>query len=74
MYLPYALFAYHTSYHSTMQETPFYMIYGRDPQTILTKTLGIRPTENKDTEQYATELAQKLYDVHTSVIDIYKSD
>ena len=73
IYIPYAMFAYHTSFHSTMQETPFYMTYGRDPSTILTKTLGIRPEQAKDTEHYATELAQRLYDVHTRVIEIYKS-
>ena len=73
VYLPYAMFAYHTSFHSTMQETPFYMTFGRDPNTVLTKTLGIRPEQNKDTEHYATELAQRLYDVHTRVLEIYKS-
>jgi hypothetical protein len=71
IYLPYAMFAYHTTFHSTIKETPFYMVYGRDPHTSLTKTLGIRATANTDTETYATELAQKLYDVHTKVIEIY---
>ncbi len=73
VFIPYAMFAYHTSFHSTMQETPFYMMYGRDPETILTKTLGIRPEQTKDIEHYATELAQKLYDVHTRVLEIYKA-
>ena len=39
----YALFAYNTAYHSGIQETPFYMNYGRDAKTIMHHTLGIRP-------------------------------
>ena len=41
--LPYSLFAYMTSYHTGMQETPFYMSYGRDAKTVMHHTLGIRP-------------------------------
>jgi len=70
--LPYAMFAYMTTYHSTLQETPFYVLYGRDPSTILTRTLGNRPEKSADIHDYATSLAQRLYDVHTRVLEIYR--
>ena len=33
--LKYALFAYRTSYHETIKDSPFYLIYGRDARTPL---------------------------------------
>jgi len=70
--LPYALFAYNTAYHVGIQETPFYMNYGRDAKTIMHHTLGIRPENSKGVHPYAVELSRKLYDVHKRVTDIYK--
>jgi hypothetical protein len=74
VFLPYALFAYNTSYHHIIKETPFYLNYGRDPKTILHQTLGIRPNaeNNRDVHAYAVGLAQKLHDVHSRVLEIYK--
>jgi hypothetical protein len=70
--LPYAVFAYNTAFHSTIQETPFYMNYGRDAQTLVQRCLGIRPNgDSTTTHQYAVDLAQRLFDVHTRVVDIY---
>jgi YD repeat-containing protein len=70
--LPYAVVAYNTAFHSTIQETPFYMNYGRDAQTLVQRCLGIRPNgDSTTTHQYAVDLAQRLFDVHTRVVDIY---
>ena len=45
LFIPYALWAYRTAQHATTGETPFFLIYGRDP---------IGPAENRVT-QYLVE-------------------
>jgi hypothetical protein len=70
--LPYAVFAYNTAFHSTIQETPFYVNYGRDAKTFVHQCVGVRPdNSNSNTHQYAIDLSQRLFDVHTRVVDIY---
>src|SRR5438067_317087 len=32
LWIPYALLAYRTAYHEVLQETPFYLTYGRHPR------------------------------------------
>jgi hypothetical protein len=71
--LPYALFAYNTSYHSLLQETPYYLNHGRDARTIVDMVIGKRPEYKVGVHEYATELAQNLYDVHMRVQDILKN-
>jgi transposase InsO family protein len=71
--LPYALFAYNTSYHSLLQETPYYLNHGRDARTIVDMMIGKRPEYKAGVHEYATELAQNLYDVHMRVKDILKN-
>jgi len=45
-YLPYTVHAYNCSYHSSVKNTPFYLMYGRDPIPMLLSTFD--PQENKD--------------------------
>lgn len=49
--LPYAQFAINTSHHPTLQETPFYIVHGRDPRLPLDNWLhlvhDIQPTNLK---------------------------
>jgi transposase InsO family protein len=71
--LPYAVFAYNTSYHSLLQETPFYASYGRDARLTMDVILGKRPEHQSDVHEYATELVQRLYDVHQRIREILQS-
>ena len=70
--LPFALFAYNCAYHSTIQESPYYVIHGRDPKTIIDEKLNINREDNVSVSVYATELADKLYEVHTRILEIYR--
>ena len=70
--LPYALFAYNCVFHSTIQETPYYIIHGRDPKTIIDHVLNVPRGSPPNVNQYATELAEKLYEVHTRINEIYQ--
>jgi transposase InsO family protein len=71
--LPYAVFSYNTAYHSLLQETPFYLQFGRDARLTTDIVLGTRPEYKQDVHEHALELSQNLYDVHTRVRDILKS-
>ena len=71
--LPYAVFAYNTAYHSLLQETPFYLQFGRDARLTADIIIGKRPQYTAGVHEYATELVQNLYDVHTRVRDILKN-
>jgi hypothetical protein len=71
--LPYALFAYNISYHSLLQETPFYLQFGRDARLTVDIVLGKRPDYTPGVHEYATELVQNLYDVHQRVREILQS-
>ena len=73
MLLPYALFAYNTSYHSLLQETPYYLNHGCDARTTTHIVTGQRPQHRAGVHEYAVELAQNLYDVHMRVRDILKN-
>jgi hypothetical protein len=70
--LPYALFAYNSSMHATMHETPFYMNFGRQPRTAIDNIVSDDLDECRDKHAYARELAEKLYKVHQRVIEIYQ--
>ena len=71
--LPYAVFAYNTSYHSLLQETPFYASFGRDARLTMDIVLGKRPEHQTDVHEYATGLVQRLYDVHQRIREILQS-
>ena len=48
--LPYILFAYRTHYHAVSGDTPFYMIYGRDPRLPADVYFGIAPDDSLNKE------------------------
>ena len=59
--LPYAIFSYNTSVHSTVHETPFYLNSGRQARTAV-DAISRNDLENySDTHGYARELAEKLH-------------
>jgi hypothetical protein len=61
VYLPYVLFAYRTSQHDGLKETPFYLVYGRDAKLpIEFATQSANYEEPLEPGQYAQELQNKL--------------
>jgi transposase InsO family protein len=71
--LPFALFAYNSSVHSTLKETPFYLNYARQPRTVTDVITYNDLTQRKTVHAYAHEVADKLKAVHEQVIDILQS-
>ena len=63
MHLPYLLFAYCVSVQASTKETPFFLLYGRDPRTPTATALS-QPTSpyQVDVEDYRTELVSQLSD------------
>ncbi|KFK22699.1 hypothetical protein AALP_AAs67984U000100 [Arabis alpina] len=49
-YLPWAEFCYNSSYHSTIQMTPFKALYGRDPPSLLKFEDGSTTNANLETQ------------------------
>src|SRR5271170_1934792 len=70
--LPYALFSYNTAVHRVIQQTPYYLNYGRKPRTITDQITENEVRNNGNTHVYAYELAEKLYKVHQRVREIYE--
>ncbi len=68
--LPFALFAYNTSFHSTLQETPYYLNHGRQARTITDSITDDDLHTQTDVHAYAHQLATKLYEVHHRVREI----
>ena len=61
--LPYVLFAYRVSVHESTRESPFHLLYGRDPR-LPTETVLCQPTTKYqvDIQDYRTELVTHLSD------------
>jgi hypothetical protein len=72
--LPFAIFAYNVSVHRVLQETPFYLSYGRDARLpidyLVTNSNNDENESTSNVHEYAMSLVNKLKDVHTRVIDI----
>ena len=68
--LAFALYAYNTSFHSLMQETPFYLNAGRQARTITDNITASDALGHRDVHAYAVELTQKLTDTHQRVREI----
>lgn len=46
--MPWAEYCYNTSYHSSLQATPFQLLYGREPPRLLSYLLGSTRLEEVD--------------------------
>ncbi|KAE8909760.1 hypothetical protein PF001_g4671 [Phytophthora fragariae] len=59
LYLPRVLFAYRTSYHEALGDSPFFSLYGRDP--VLPLDLAFRNTKNEWKSNEVAEYRRRLY-------------
>ena len=65
-FLPYILFAYRTSSHSSTKESPYYLMFGRDPKLPTADTLTIPPSPYvSDLDSYSHYLKRHLYNAWT---------
>ncbi|MBS1650721.1 MAG: DDE-type integrase/transposase/recombinase, partial [Bacteroidetes bacterium] len=70
-YLPYVMFAYNTSYHTLLQETPFFLQHGRDPKLLSDIIVNKSNDIYDDVHGYGQELVDKLKSVYKRIQDIY---
>jgi transposase InsO family protein len=61
-YLPFVLFAYRTSVHSSTHETPFYLMHGRDATLPLEMLLKLNRKSDCEPNDYRTKITVKLRD------------
>jgi hypothetical protein len=71
-YLSYALFAYNTSFHTLLQETPYFLMHGRDPKLMSDILVNRQFDTYVDVHGYGTELVEKLRSVYERVRKIYE--
>ena len=58
-HIPYVLFAYRASLQESTQESPFFMLYGRDPRLPTEHVLSPRNRRHVDLKEYGLEIAAK---------------
>jgi hypothetical protein len=66
-YIPYVLSAYRSSYNSSTEETPYYMVFGRQMTLPVDVMLNIGEAYFTDYSDYADEMAYRLNEAHTRV-------
>ena len=59
-YLPQVVFAYNTSTQKTTQETPFYLMHGRDPNLPIDVFLDIPARQYQKPNNYKAELVRRM--------------
>ncbi len=69
MFIPYALFAFRTAVQSSTNETPFYLMYGRDPRLPIDVSLLKAQETFLDTDDYRGVLAERFLDARKLVSD-----
>jgi len=72
-YLPYVMFAYNTSFHSLIQETPYFLVHGRDPKLLSDIIINREMDVYMDQYHYGEELISKLKSVYEKVKNIYNN-
>jgi transposase InsO family protein len=70
--LPYVMMAYRSTMHSSTQQTPFYLLHGREMQLPFDDIITPRRVRYDLDDNYASELAQRLHVVFTNVQDQLK--
>ena len=66
-YIPYLLSAYRSCYNSTLQETPYYMVFGRQMVLPVDAMLNVGAAYYTDRSDYADECAYRLNEAHERV-------
>ena len=56
-HLPYILFAYRASMQESVKESPFYLLYGRDPRLPTTLDVDTKAKQEIDVDAYKGEMA-----------------
>lgn len=67
VYIPYVLFAYMTSWQETIQETPFYLVYGRDARLPIDVALSEPTRLYTVVDDYKSVIIQRLNEAFTLV-------
>ena len=63
-------FAYRTSYVESIEESPFFMLYGRDPRLPVDVMYGSPEVEEIDSRTYKITLTKKLREAHEAVLSL----
>jgi transposase InsO family protein len=71
-YLPYALFAYNTAFHTILQETPFFLINGRNAKLLADILVNRGDEVYVDQHDYGKQLVEKLRNVYDRIKKIYE--
>jgi hypothetical protein len=71
--LPYAVFSYNSAYHSTIKQTPFYLLYCRQPRLPLDVSLGRVSEFYESYDSYVYEMNTRIYNTHRDVQRVYES-
>ena len=68
-YIPYALWAYRTATHEVTKETPFFMVYGRDPRDTTNDQFLYWQENHPNASEYTETIIKRLIDARQRVID-----
>ena len=72
--LPYVLYAYHTTAQESTKESPFFLLYGRDPQIPTAEALSTPSTPyTVDLDDYRSELVTGLSDAWKAAAENIKA-
>jgi hypothetical protein len=72
VYLPYVLFAYRTTPHNTLKQTPYYLLYGRNPRFPFDSLLPAPPLDDLELSEQSSDYVNKLIEklkVASDVVD-----
>ena len=59
-HLPFVLFAYRVSMQESVKESPFYLLYGRDPRLLTALDIDSISKQEVDVDTYKGEIAVKM--------------
>jgi hypothetical protein len=68
--LPFAVYAYNTSFHSVLRETPYYLTHGHQPRDITDGIVESDYYRNASIHAYAKSLVDRLHTTHQRVCEM----